>query len=393
MDRTRKIIIAISILIFIGMGVAGGFFWGKTYEENVAAQSGNINFTLFWDAWKVLQDKYVDPSQLDIKKMLYGAVKGMVASLGDPYTVFMNPEDSKKFQDDVKGSFDGIGAEIGIKDSQLVVIAPLEGTPAQKAGLRSGDMILKIDNKSTVDFTTDDAINLIRGSKGTEVTLNIFRTGWLEAKDIKIMRDTILVPTVKWQMKENDIAYIQVYQFSETASADFAKAANEILKSGAKKIIFDVRDNPGGYLEVSQDIASWFLPAGKVVAIEDFGDGKEKKEYKSSGIAKFVDYPMVVLINEGSASASEIFAGAMRDDRQVKLIGKKSFGKGSVQELQDLAGGSTIKVTIARWLTPNGTTIHEKGLEPDVKVDYTEDDLKAKKDPQLDKAIEIIKGL
>jgi carboxyl-terminal processing protease len=223
--------------------------------------------------------------------------------------------------------------------------------------------------------------------------LNIFREGWLQAKDIKIMRDTILVPTIKWEIKDNDIAYIQLYQFSETASYDFAKTANEILNSDARKIIFDVRDNPGGYLEVSQDIASWFLTRGKVVAIEDFGNGKNKKEYKSSGLAKFADYPMVILINEGSASASEIFAGALRDNNNVKLIGQKSFGKGSVQELQDLVGGSTIKVTIAKWLTPNGTTINDKGLEPDIKVDYTEEDVKAGKDPQLDKAIEIIKGL
>jgi len=392
MEKYKRIILISVTLVFTGIGLLSGYFWGRS-EQSSVTPSGEINFTLFWDTWKVLEEKYVDPSKLDIKTMLYGAIKGMVNSIGDPYTVFMDPEESKKFEEDVKGSFDGIGAEIGIKKGQLVIIAPLEGTPAQAAGLRAGDAIIKINDKVTTDFTTDDAVRLIRGAKGTEVVLTIFRDGWVETKEIKIIRDTILVPSIKWELKDNDIAYVQLFQFSETASGDFRKTALEILNSPTKKIIFDLRDNPGGYLEVAQDIAGWFLQKGQIVAIEDFGDARESKEYKSSGIAQFVDYPIVILINEGSASASEIFAGALKDNRQIKLIGQKSFGKGSVQQLEDITGGATLKVTVAKWLTPNGTTINEKGLEPDIKVEYTEKDFEANKDPQLDKAIEIIKGL
>ncbi len=230
-------------------------------------------------------------------------------------------------------------------------------------------------------------LDLIRGPKGTEVVLTVFREGWEESKEIKIVRDVILVPSLKWEIKDGDIAYIKIYEFSEKASFDFRTAAIEILNSSAKKIILDLRDNPGGYLEVSQDIAGWFLEEGQVVAIEDFGAQEKKNEYKSQGPSKFSEYPMVVLINQGSASASEILAAALRDNRQIKLIGEKSFGKGSVQELEDLTGGSSLKVTVAKWLTPKGETITDKGLDPDIKAEMTDEDYEQEKDPQLDKAM------
>ena len=393
MKTVRKTILILSLLFLVGAGFTAGFFYNKFQTTCPICKPENTDFSLFWQAWKVLGEKFVDPQKLDVQKMIYGAISGMVKSLGDPYTIFLNPEEAQKFIDDVKGSFEGVGMEIGIKKEQLQVIAPLEGTPAQKAGLRSGDKILKINDTSTTDLTVDEAVNLIRGPKGTEVTLTIFRDGWEKTKEIKIVRDIILVPSLKWELKDENIAYLQIYQFSEKASFDFRLAAIEILNSPAKKIIIDLRDNPGGYLEVAQDIAGWFLDRGKVVVIEDFGEGREKQKYKSQGPSRFLDYPVVILINQGSASGSEILAGALRDNRGIKLIGEKSFGKGSVQDLTDLSDGSNLKITIAKWLTPKGETISDKGLEPDIKVEMTEKDYEAEKDPQLDKAIEIIKNL
>jgi carboxyl-terminal processing protease len=393
MSTKRKIIFVFLIFFLIGAGFAGGFFFEKSQVACPVCKPEKVDFSLFWEAWKVLEEKFADPTKLDIQKMIYGAISGMVKSLGDPYTIFLNPQDSKKFKEDVKGTFEGVGMEIGIKKGQLTVIAPLEGTPAQRAGLRAGDKILKINDTITADLTIEEAVTLIRGPKGTEVTLTIFREDWEKSKEIKIVRDVILVPSLKWEIKDQDIAYIKIYQFSEKASFDFRVAAIEILNSPAKKIILDLRDNPGGYLEIAQEIAGWFLKRGQIVTIEDCGERNEKKEYKAEGPAKFLDYPVVILINQGSASGSEILAGALRDNRGIKLIGEKSFGKGSVQELEELSDGSSLKITIAKWLTPKGEIINDKGLEPDIKVEMTEEDYEAERDPQLDKAIEVIKSL
>jgi carboxyl-terminal processing protease len=326
----------------------------------------------------------------------------MTNSLGDPYTDFFNPEQAQRFQQDLSGSFDGIGVEIGIKKDLLTVIAPLKGTPGEKAGLRSGDIIVKINDQDATNMTTDEAVSLIRGPKGTSVTLTILRDGWNSAKDIKITRETIKVPSIKWSLlaspggaggKDQDVAYIQIFQFDDTLSSDFKTTALEILQSPAKKIVLDLRDDPGGYLSAAQDIAGWFLQKGQTVTIEDFGKGKSQQAYKTDGNSNLADYPIVVLINQGSASASEILAGALRDDRNIKLIGTKSFGKGSVQEVVDLRGGSFLKITIAHWLTPKGNSISEVGLDPDIKVDITDQDIQQKKDPQLDKALEIVKSI
>ena len=389
----RKIITTFLLIFLVGIGFTGGFFFGKYQVVCEFCQPQEINFSLFWEAYHKLQEKFVDKSKFDIQKIIYGAVSGMVNSLGDPYTVFLNPEDAKKFEEDVKGSFEGIGAELDIRKGQLLIVAPLEGTPAQKAGLRAGDIILKINDTLAMDLTVDEAVDLIRGPKGTEVTLTISRQEWDTPKEIKIVRDVIFIPSLKWEMKDSDIAYIKLYQFSEKASFDFSTTGIEILNSGAKKIILDLRDNPGGYLEVSQNIAGWFLERGQIVVIEDFGEGGKKNEYKAEGPAKFLEIPMVILINKGSASASEILAGALRDNRGILLIGEKSFGKGSVQELDKLSDNSYLKITIAKWLTPKGETIADKGLEPDIKVEITEEDYNQNRDPQLDKAIEIIKNM
>ena len=387
----RKNLISIFLVIVILASFGGGFYFGKSQCKICPPEE--IDFSLFWEAWDKLQEKFADKGKLNIQEMIYGAISGMVKSLEDPYTIFLNPEDTKRFIEDVKGTFEGVGMEIGVKKGQLQVIAPLEGTPAQKAGLRAGDKIIKVDDTLTADITIDEAINLIRGEKGTEVTLTIYREEWGTTKEIKIVRGVIEVPSLKWEIKDENIAYLKLYQFSEKASSDFSKAAIEILNSPAEKIILDLRNNPGGYLEVAQDISGWFLERGQIVVIEDFGAGEEQKIYKAQGNASLAEYPIVILINQGSASGSEILAGALRDNRGIKLIGEKSFGKGSVQELERLKGGSSLKITVAKWLTPKGELITDKGLEPDIKVEMTDEDYEEGRDPQLDKAIEIIKNL
>ncbi|PIZ86890.1 MAG: hypothetical protein COX92_02385 [Candidatus Nealsonbacteria bacterium CG_4_10_14_0_2_um_filter_40_15] len=381
-------------LIPIILAVFGtGFWFGKIQTTCEICPPQDVDLSLFWQVWKTLQEKFVDKAKIDTQELIYGAISGMVKSLDDPYTVFLKPEDSKRFIEDVKGSFDGIGVEIDIRNGQLQVVAPLEGTPGQRAGLKPGDIITKINGTSTADMSIEEAVNMIRGPKGTDVALTIFRDEWKETREIKITRDTIEVPSLKWEIKDNNVAYLRLYQFSENAVFDFQNAAIEILNSDAQKIVLDLRGNPGGYLEVAQDIAGWFLKKGEVVVIKDFGQDKEQKLYKAQGNALLLPYPIVVLVNKGSASAAEILAGCLRDDRDIKLIGETSFGKGSVQELEKLKGGSSLKVTIAKWLTPNGELITGKGLEPDIKVEMTEEDYKADKDPQLDRALEIIKTL
>ncbi len=385
------------MLFFLGSGFAGGFFVGKASVICPFCQPSEIDFSLFWQAWDQIKTKFVDRGNLDTQKMIYGAISGMVESLGDPYTVFFPPQESKQFKEDVSGTFSGVGMEIGIKKGQLQVVSPLEDTPAQRAGLRAGDSILEINGTSTSGMTADQAVDLIRGPKGTEVTLLINRDGWKEAKEFRLTRDTIQVPSLKLEFKDlpsgEKVAYLVLYQFSEKSYYDFNQAAMDILNSDAKKIIFDLRNNPGGYLEVAQSIAGWFMNRGQIVVIEDFGNGKEQEIYKSEGPSSLSDYPIVVLINGGSASAAEILAGALRDNKGAKLVGEKSFGKGSVQELSDLRDGSSIKITVAKWLTPRGNLITDVGLEPDFKVEMKDIDYEQNKDPQLDKAIEIIKGL
>jgi len=390
--KSRLIIFSLAVVIVLS-SFGFGFWMGKSQVVCQVCAPEDIDFSLFWEAYHKLQEKFVDPQKFDVQKIIYGAISGMVKSLDDPYTVFFPPEETERFIQDVKGAFEGVGMEIGIRKGQLEVISPLEGTPAKNAGLRAGDKILQINGTSTAELTVDESVNIIRGPKGTEVTLTIFREGWEEAKEFKLTRDIISVPSLKWELKEGDIAYIELYQFSEKASYDFQMAAIEILNTPAKKIILDLRNNPGGYLEVAQDIAGWFLERDKLVVIEDFGEGKEKIEYKAKGNARFSQYPMVVLINQGSASGSEILAGALRDDRGILMIGDKSFGKGSVQELQNLRGGSSLKITVAKWLTPQGKLITDVGLEPDIKVEITDKDYKEGLDPQLDRAIEVVKGL
>jgi len=389
----NKLLAVIFLIIAIVASFGLGFLLGESKIICPVCPPEEIDFSLFWETYNELQEKFVNKEEIDVQKIIYGAIEGMVRSLEDPYTVFLPPEETKKFIEDTKGSFEGVGMEISIKDSYLQVITPLEGTPAQRAGLRAGDKITKIDDKSTIDMTIDEAVSLIRGPKGTRVTLTVFREDWEKTREFEITRAVIEIPSLKWEMKEDNIAYLKLYHFTEKAGSDFQAAAFEILNSPAEKIILDLRNNPGGYLDVAQEISGWFLERGQAVAIEDFGRKEERKIYKSKGPARLSGYPIVVLINRGSASASEILAGALRDNREILLIGEKTFGKGSIQELARLREGSSLKVTIARWLTPKGELISGIGLEPDIKIEMTEKDYEQEKDPQLDKAIEIIREM
>ena len=296
----------------------------------------------------------------------------------------------------------GVGIEIGKRDGVLTVIAPLKDTPAYKAGLKAGDKILGVDGTPTADISIEEAVNLIRGKKGTPVVLSISSDGF-DTRDVEIIRGTIKIPTVEWSIIESEgkkIAYLQIFTFNQTVDSGFQKAVQEILKSGAEGLILDLRNNPGGLLDSAINIAGWFLDENQIVTIEAFRDGS-KNEFRSSGNGSLKIYPTVVLINGGSASASEILAGALRDNKGIRLVGEKTFGKGSVQELEKFKDGSSLKVTIAKWLTPNGISISDKGIEPDIEVELPLEEIKNDefdfelgtevKDPQLDKALELLR--
>lgn len=360
-------------------------------ENKTPGTNEAVDFSLFWKTWDLVKEKYVNKTSLDAQQMVYGAIRGMIKATGDPYTTFFDPKETKSFSEDIGGSFEGIGAELGIRDNVLTVIAPLDDSPAKKAGLRAGDKILKIGDKVTSDMTIDEAVDLIRGKKGTSVTLTILHEKAQETQDTSIMRDTIQVKSVKVEFKDPNIAYIRLTKFGEETAKEFDAAMNQVLARESKGIILDLRNNPGGFLDKSVEIASRLISKGNVVVTEEDYAGKKDSLYTSGG-DKLSSLPIVVLINEGSASASEILAGALRDDRDISLIGKKSFGKGSVQELMNLPGDSSIKITVAKWLTPNGDYIMEKGITPDIEVDLTADDFDNNRDPQLDKAVDVLKG-
>lgn len=366
---------------------------GRTTVENKEpAGRAEIDFSLFWKVWDLLEEKHVDKNSLDAQKLVYGAIKGMLEATGDPYTSFFNPKETKSFAQDIEGSFEGIGAELGIKDDILTVIAPLDGSPAQKAGLLAGDKIIKIDERMTSDLTIDQAVELIRGKRDTEVVLIILRKGEEETKEIRITRATIEIKSVEVEFKENNIAHLKIIQFGEKTTREFDVAMKEIILRNSPAIILDLRNNPGGFLDKSIEIASRFMPRGKVVVIEEDSTGK-RDSLRSTGGDRLSGIKTVVLINEGSASASEILAGALHDNLGTELIGKKSFGKGSVQELISLPGESSVKITVAKWLTPNGDYIMDKGITPDIEVELTVDDYKNERDPQMDKALETVKEM
>ena len=385
-------------IVLILAAFLGGIFLGR---QNISltplgqpiilhkgATVKTVDFGLFWQVWDIVDKNYIAP--LDYQKMVYGAIKGMVASIGDPYTVFMDPTETKSFNGQLEGNFDGIGAEIGVRDNKLIVIAPIDNSPAQKAGLLAGDLILKIDDTDASTLTLNDAVNKIRGDKGTTVKITVARgDNHNDVKEFTITRDTIQVPSASSKTLDHNIAYIKINQFSDDTSSLFTAAVNDVLAKGQNNIIIDLRNNPGGLLDQSVKVASNWVPADKVVVTEAFSDG-HKEEHKAAGSTLLAGKKTVVLVNEGTASASEILSGALHDYSLATLIGKKTFGKGVVQEFKQLDDGSSIRVTIAKWLTPNGQNIQEQGITPDIDVDRTSTDVDQNKDPQLDAAINFL---
>lgn len=350
-----------------------------------------VDFGVFWEAWQLIRRNYFKSDEVDNQALVYGAIEGLFRSLNDPHSIFLTPEDSKKFEEDISGEFSGVGMEIGIQKNQLVVIAPLKGTPAEQGGLRAGDMILKVDDTFTADLTVEEAVRLIRGPKGTSVALLIMREEWERPQEFTIVRDVITIPALEYTVRDDRIAYLKLFNFNDNVPYEFHKVAVDMLLRQPRGIVLDLRNNPGGFLEVSVNVAGWFLERGSVVTKEQFKNG-EGNIFRATGNNAFGHLPMVVLINEGSASAAEILAGALRDHRKILLIGQKTFGKGSVQEVRMLEDGSSAKISIAQWLTPKNNLIDGIGLEPDIAVELTSHDINEEKDPQFEKAIEVLKS-
>ncbi|MEO8637488.1 MAG: S41 family peptidase [Candidatus Taylorbacteria bacterium] len=399
--QTRYLIISVAVLT--GAAFMGGVYAGHANYSPIdslfslsgkqaLASTTSADFAPFWKVWDVINEKYVTPNKVTDQEKVWGAISGLAKSLGDPYTVFMPPEEAKSFETEISGNFEGVGMEVGIRDEMLTVIAPLKGNPAEKAGIKAGDKIIKIDDTVASDLSVDKAVLLIRGPKGTAVTLTLIREGKSGSFEVKVMRDVITIPTIDKELRKDGIYVIQLYNFSAVSPNLFNKAISDFVKTKSNKLILDLRGNPGGYLDASVDMASWFVPKGKVIVREDFGGKQEENIYRSDGRYTFGNtFKMIVLVDEGSASASEILAGALQEHGIAKLVGTKTFGKGSVQELVKITPDTNLKITIAKWLTPNGKSISEGGLTPDYEVKMSEDDIKADKDLQMDKAVELLK--
>ncbi len=400
--KLAKLGVALALMLAIGFagGVTVGAAGGSRMLSNLpllgdgldATPDASADLADFWKAWNALNERFVQTQATSTppstESKIWGAIQGLAASYGDPYTVFMPPTEAKKFQDDIRGDFQGVGMEIGVKEGVLTVIAPLKGTPAERAGLRSGDKIIMIDKTSTDGMSTDVAVKLIRGEKGTTVTFMILRDG--ESLQIQVVRDTITVPTIETKLDESGVYIISFYSFTANSSQLFSKAMADFRKSGSTKLMIDLRSNPGGYLESAVSVAGHFLPKGAAVVTEDYKGKQENVVHRSRGIGGLPKgTKVVVLIDQGSASASEILAGALQDANVATLVGTRSFGKGSVQELVEINGGA-LKVTIARWLTPAGQSISDGGLSPDIEVPYTKEDREAKADPQKARGIQFL---
>lgn len=369
----------------------------KNYKPNVSItnqipqdKNVNLDFKLFWDTWDLVSSKYIDKNAIDPQKLYYGAIQGMVAALGDPYTVFLPPQAQKTTKEQLGGSFEGVGIQLGYnKDKRLVVIAPLKDTPAYKAGVQAGDIILEIDKKDATALSLPEAVSFIRGPKGSTVTLSLLQENDTKPKEVALVRDTIVVKTVEFEAKSaksgRKIGFIRLAGFGEKTKDEWDEAVSQALASAPEGVIVDVRNNPGGLLDAAVYVSSEFVSSGNIVLQEDARGEREEQGVVRSG--KMLKLPLVVLINKGSASASEIFAGAMQDSKRGVLVGEQSFGKGTIQSAEDLAEDTGIHITTAKWLTPDGRWVHNVGLTPDVKEEAGEDPAK---DTQLEKALEIL---
>ena len=418
----------IQIILLVLISTAVGYFFGvnkvsyewKNYKPKFQIISQepptgviSIDATPFWTVWEKLQENYYDKSKLDTQKMLNGAISGMVQALGDPFTIYLPPVQNNYFKQGLSGQFSGIGSELGMKDKQIIVIAPLTGSPSEKAGIKAGDQIMAVDGQSTSGWSLNQAVDKIRGPKGTSVMLTIIHKDETTPKDIKITRDTITIKSVDGWVKpvdcpngkcqaidtskatenSNSVVYVRLSQFGDNTNQEWLTLVNNLnsqIKSGKniKGVILDLRNNPGGYLTDATFIASEFINQGLPVVSEDDGIPVDKTTLYAQRQGVFVNLPIVVLINKGSASASEIVAGALRDNHRAKLVGETSFGKGTIQQAEDLGQGAGLHVTIAKWLTPNGTWVNGVGLTPDVSIGLNPKD--PSEDTQLEKAIEVL---
>ncbi len=427
--KLTNTLLIFSVIIFLfGSGYRLGEYQannqkveGANYNiinTNKGSQAKNIDFSLFWETWQKLEEKYVDKKKINTQKMFYGAIKGMVATMEDPYTFFLTPEENKQSKADLEGKFEGIGAQLGMKENQIVIISPLKKSPAEMAGIMAGDIILKVNNESVANWTLNHAVSKIRGPKGTKIKLTILHGG--KEKVIEITRDVINVASVEISYekpvdgtsdqglaesgKDNqsqtpgNVAYLKLNQFGANTNDEWDKGVEQIVQKWENNevvgMILDLRGNPGGYLESSVYLASEFLPKGDlVVKQESTSQAIENREYKVVRTGKLMDIPLVVLVNQGSASASEILSGALRDHKRAKLIGEKTFGKGSVQEALNLDDDAGLHVTVAKWILPNGDWIMGKGIEPDIKIENKIENgntLTRETDIQLERAVEEI---
>ncbi len=401
MNKERYTQVMASVVLAVVIFVSG--FYAGNKKVSTSAPSAILNATstdsgdmsAFWKAWNILDERFAPASSstkpVDSQQKIWGSIAGLAASYGDPYTVFFPPAESKAFEEDISGSFGGVGMEVGISGGVLTVIAPLKDTPADRVGVKSGDKIVSIDGKSSLSLSTDEAIKLIRGEIGTVVKITFVREGVEEPFTKEIRRDAIEIPTVNTKITPEGVFVIELYNFSANSPNLFRQSLRKFIESGSDKLVIDLRNNPGGYLEAALDMASWFLPSGKLVVTEDFGSKQEKEEYKSKGYDIFNEnLKMAILVNNGSASASEILAGALREHDRAILVGENTFGKGSVQELLSITPETSLKVTVAHWLTPNGNSISNGGLKPDIEVKLTEENIKGGKDPQLQAAVDYL---
>ncbi len=400
LPKIRHVIVVILLVaIFFVFGISVGL--GERSEaEKVSGVvnketplSTEADFSNFWKVWNTIDEKYPGADKTKPAERIEGAISGLVQSLEDPYSVYFNQEETKAFEEEITGNFSGAGMEVGLKNKVLTVISPLKDTPASRAGIKSGDQILKIDDKIITNMSVDESVKLIRGEKGTTVTLTIFREGENEPREVKIVRDIIDIPTLDIEQRPDGIFVIKLYSFSANSSTLFRNAVKKLTASRSDKLILDLRGNPGGYLDSAIDISSWFLPAGKIVVTEDYGDDRKPTAFRSKGHSSLGDkVKVVILIDGGSASASEIVAGALQDHKRAKIVGTQSFGKGSVQEAIKITPDTLLKITVAKWLTPNGNLIEKKGLTPDFVVEPAAKDAKEGSDPQFDKAVELLIG-
>jgi len=390
--KTLGLTLVVAVVFLFGLGIGNKTISFGTVTENNANKDlpADLDYKSVEAIYDLLKTNY--DGKLDSNKLLDGLKSGLAKATGDPYTEYFDKTKAKDFNDELNGSFTGIGAELGQDDKgNLVIVSPIDGFPASKAGLRPQDMIVSIDGTTTNDMTIDEAVSRIRGEKGTKVTLRILR-GKAEDLSFTIQRDEIKIPSVKWEMLDGGVGSIRINQFGSDTSDLAAQAARDLKSKGAKSILLDLRGNPGGLLDAAVEVSSLWVPGGKLVLQEKRG-GLVVESYTANGQTgtPLRGMKTVVLVDAGSASASEIVAGALKDNNAATIYGEKSYGKGSVQKIQDLPGGGEIKITVARWYRPNGQNIDKKGIKPDKEIKLTEDDFKQKRDPQKDAALEFLR--